>query len=151
MIDLSINEASGQLQDLMPLLLMGDESEEMIGHYLHRGIVFTGSHAGSIVAVCVVTIEPDEWIEIKNLAVEPHMRRKGIGRAMLKYVETSFPKRKYKLGTGETPSTLRFYQACGYTYAYRIPDFFTLNYPHPIIEEGVTLKDMVYLTKCTGL
>lgn len=51
------------------------------------------------------------------------------------------------VGTGDSVSTMTFYQRCGFTYAYTIPDFFTLYYDHPIIEEGHLLKDMVYFTK----
>lgn len=39
---------------------------------------------------------------------------------------------------------MTFCQRCGFTYAYTIPDFFTLHYDLPIIEEGHLLKDMVY-------
>lgn len=39
---------------------------------------------------------------------------------------------------------MTFCQRYGFTYAYTIPDFFTLHYDHPIIEEGHLLKDMVY-------
>ena len=145
--DLTITEMQSGFGSIMPLLLMGDESEEMIDCYINRGVVYTAVRNGATVAVCVVTEEPDGWVEIKNLAVVPHMRRKGIGHAMLVHVESQFPDRKYRLGTGETPSTLRFYESCGYRYAYRIADFFTDNYKHPIVEEGVRLKDMLYLTK----
>lgn len=131
----------------MPLLLIGDESEEMIGKYLPVGKVFVGMIGCLEVAVCVATVEPDGWIEIKNLAVVYEMRRKGIGKAMLRHVESVFKGKKFRLGTGETPSTLKFYQSCGYSICGVVPDFFTLNYDHPIIEEGVRLKDMIYLMK----
>lgn len=44
-------------------------------------------------------------------------------------------------------SMLAFYGHCGFTYSHRIPDFFLKNYPHPIIEDGILLKDMIYLQK----
>lgn len=37
--------------------------------------------------------------------------------------------------------------SCGYSYSHRIAGFFTDNYPGPIIEDGVRLKDMLYLSK----
>ena len=52
-----------------------------------------------------------------------------------------------QLGTGEVPSTLAFYRACGFVPFDRIPDFFTRNYPQPIVEEGILLRDMVYLRR----
>lgn len=69
---------------------------------------------------------------------------------MLEYIEHLNSGKTIILGTGETPSTLSFYQACGYTYSHRIPNFFTANYDHPIIEDGIMLKDMVYLCKKIG-
>lgn len=132
---------------LMPLLLIGDESETMINRYLGRGRVFTGEISGQTVCVCVVTEESGGMVEIKNLAVTVPWRRHGIGRAMLRHVESLYAGRTLCLGTGETPSTLRFYHNCGYRFSHRVADFFTRNYPAPIIEEGVTLRDMIYLTK----
>ncbi|MCM1094581.1 MAG: bifunctional GrpB family protein/GNAT family N-acetyltransferase [Lachnospiraceae bacterium] len=145
--ELKIDQVSSGIERLMPLLLIGDESEEMIGKYLPDSIVFVGMIGCMEIAVCAAMVEPDGWIEIKNLAVAPEMRRRGIGKAMLSHVESVFKGKKFRLGTGETPSTLRFYQSCGYSVCGVVPDFFTLNYDHPIIEEGVRLKDMIYLMK----
>lgn len=71
----------------------------------------------------------------------------GFGRRMLEHVEKLNTNKSIILGTGETPSTLRFYEKCGYRYSHRVPDFFTNNYSNPIIEEGVLLRDMIYLKK----
>lgn len=133
----------------MPLLLLGDESPSMIARYLYDGRLFIATRSGHNRAIAVIlTINrPDGAIEIKNLAVAPHMRRRGIGRAMLSHIAALYPDRTLTLGTGATPSTLRFYRSSGFTEAYVIPDFFTLNYDHPIIEEGVTLRHMIYLTR----
>lgn len=131
----------------MPLLLIGDESESMIARYLGVGTLYAGMAGGVPVAVCVtVELSPDR-VEVKNLAVRADMRRKGIGRLMLRHVEETNPGKEIILGTGETPSTLRFYSSCGYEYSHSVPGFFTENYPEPIIEEGVRLRDMIYLRK----
>lgn len=56
---------------------------------------------------------------------------------------------KYRVlqaGTGEVPSTMGFYQRCGFTLSHRVKDFF-LQYDHPIVEDGVQLKDMVYFQR----
>lgn len=134
----------------MPLLLIGDESEEMIGKYLPSARIFVASEGELDIAICAVIEDENDWIEIKNLAVIPSKRRQGIGHKMLAHVESLYPGSKFRLGTGETPSTLRFYESCGYRYSHRIHDFFTDNYPEPIIEEGVTLKDMIYLVNRVG-
>lgn len=131
----------------LPLLLIGDESEIMIDRYLDSATLYVGLFNGKPIAVCVtINIDPDT-VEIKNLAIEDKYRRHGYGHRMLEYAESQHSNKKIILGTGETPSTLRFYKSCGYSYSHRIPNFFTDNYPNPIIEEGVTLCDMIYLEK----
>lgn len=143
----TIAEVDNDKKQYLPLLLTGDESETMIDRYLDSGILYVGLFNGKPIAVCVtVSLDPDT-VEIKNLAVKAEYRRHGYGRRMLEYVESQHSNKKIILGTGETPSTLRFYKSCGYSYSHRIPDFFTDNYPAPIIEEGVTLRDMIYLGK----
>ena len=51
----------------MPLLLEGDEQEDMVRRYLWRGRLYAGYEAGALVAVCVVTEEDGSTVEIKNL------------------------------------------------------------------------------------
>ena len=146
---LEIQEITTDKKRFLKLLLIGDEQEDMIDHYINRCRLFIGYINDIPVACCAITIEPKQLVEIKNLAVLPEYRHRGIGRSMLEYSETLFTGMTFQLGTGETPSTLRFYLNCGYTYSHSIPDFFTTNYNHPIIEEGVILKDMIYLRKKT--
>ena len=144
---MAIRKVDDGKRDFIDLLLIGDESEDMIMKYLDRGNLYVGSMDNKDVAV-IVTVEKDNGsVEIKNLAVDAAFRLRGIGRKMLEYVEKLYSGNKIILGTGETPSTLRFYLSCGYRYSHRIPNFFTDNYPNPIVEEGVTLRDMVYLYK----
>lgn len=51
------------------------------------------------------------------------------------------------VGTGDSVATVSFYKSCGFTYSHTIPDFFTQNYDHIIIEDGKILKDMLYFKK----
>lgn len=135
----------------LPLLLIGDESEKMILKYLDKGRLFVGKMEKRTVAVCVVIIVNQNTVEIKNLAVEPDYQKHGLGHRMLSFIESEYIGKTIILGTGETPSTLQFYKSAGYSYSHKIPNFFTDNYPEPIIEEGITLKDMIYLKKQSPL
>lgn len=146
----TIIETYSNKKQYLPLLIMGDESESMIDRYLDSGSLYVGLLNGKPIAVCVIVNLDSDTVEIKNLAVETEYRRYGYGRRMLEYVESQHPNIRIILGTGETPSTLRFYKSCGYFYSHRIPNFFTDNYPTPIIEEGITLCDMIYLEKKTS-
>lgn len=141
-----ITEVVGDKKQYLPLLLIGDESESMIDRYIDQGILYVGFIDNEPVAVCV-TIGNGAEVEVKNLAVLPEFRCHGCGRVMLQHVEQLNRESTIILGTGETPSTLRFYNSCGYVYSHRIPNFFTDNYAYPIIEEGITLRDMIYLKK----
>lgn len=145
--ELRISPVTGDLRPYMPLLLAGDESEAMIARYIGRATLYAGHIGGRVAAVCAVTDEGPDVVEVKNLAVGADMRRHGIGRAMLAHVEELNRGKTIRLGTGETPSTLRFYHGCGYRETHRVAGFFTRNYDHPIVEEGVTLRDMIYLSK----
>ena len=69
-------------RNFLPLLLLGDEQEDMIDRYLDRGVL-TALYDGGLRAVCVVTEEAPGVFEIKNLAVEPAFHRRGYGRAMV--------------------------------------------------------------------
>lgn len=133
----------------LPLLLLGDEQEEMIDRYLDRGVLYALEDAGRTLAVCVVTDEGGGVLEVKNLAVAPDCRRQGCGRRLLDFLAGRY-RGQYRLlqvGTGESPLTLPFYEACGFAYSHRIPGFFTEHYDHPIVEAGVLLTDMVYLRR----
>ena len=145
--ELDIRRIEGDRRQFLDLLLIGDESEEMIELYLDRGKLYVAFLKDEAIAVCVTTREGDGLVEIKNLAVAAGYRRRGVARHLLDCVERLNPGCIFQLGTGETPSTLRFYHNCGYRYSHRIERFFTDNYPASIVEEGVTLRDMVYLVK----
>lgn len=145
---MNIHKVTEQKRRYMDLLLIGDEQENMIERYLEGGDLFVGSVDGKAVAVCMAEVIGDGKVEIKNIAVHPDYRRRGYGRSLLNHVEEQYAgAEEFLLGTGETPSTLEFYRRCGYSYSHRIHGFFTAFYDHPIVEEGVTLCDMIYLKK----
>ena len=139
---------SDSKRDFLPLLLLGDEQEDMIGRYLDRGALWALYDGGVLRAVCVVTEEGGGEFEIKNLAVAPESQRRGYGRAMVEHVVRQCRGRGTRLlvGTGDSPLTVPFYESCGFRESHRVKDFFTENYDHPIYEAGRRLTDMVYFS-----
>ena len=132
----------------LPLLLLGDEQESMIDRYLEEGALYIWKEGEETAGVCVVADQGNGVLELKNIAVAPRFQRRGIGRAMIEALAKRY-RGSYRVllaGTGEAPATLGFYQHCGFTYSHRVKDFF-LQYDHPIVEEGVQLKDMVYFQR----
>ena len=132
----------------MELLFLADEQEDMIDRYLDRGTMFVLEDSG-VKAECVVTDEGNGVLEIKNIAVAPESQRKGYGQLLIQFVERQCRDQFHTLqvGTGDSPLTMPFYQACGFVESHRVKNFFTDHYDHPIIECGVQLVDMVYLKK----
>lgn len=93
-------------RDFLPLLLLGDEQEDMIDRYLDRGTLLA-LYDGGLRAVCVVTKEAPGVFEIKNLAVEPAFQRQGYGRAMVRHVAGACRTAggtRLLVGTGTVPS-----------------------------------------------
>lgn len=130
------------------LLLLADEQESMIERYLDKGIMYVLDDDG-IKAEIVVCDEDNSTLEIKNLAVEWKFKRQGYGKKLVDFICEQY-KGKYntlRVGTGDSPITVPFYEKCGFHRSHVVKDFFTENYDHPIYECGIQLVDMVYFTK----
>ena len=135
-------------KQFLDLLLLADEQESMIDKYLERGDLFA-LYDGGLKSVCVVTQESKDVCELKNIATYKKWHGKGYGTKLLKHI-FSYYKGIYTtmlVGTGDSPWILRFYEKNGFTISHRIKNFFTDNYNHPMFENGIQLKDMVYLSK----
>lgn len=147
---MNVKKVSDNKKQYLDLLLLADEQESMIDRYLERGEMFVLEDDG-IKAVCVVTDEGNGICELKNIAVAPEAQRQGYGKRLINYLIDYYSEKYAQMivGTGDVPSVLGFYKSCGFEYSHRIENFFTDNYDHPIVEEGVLLKDMVYLRQNT--
>jgi len=139
-------------KEYMSLLLLADEQEDMIDRYLDRGDMYVLQENGKALASIVVTHEGEGMLEIKNLAVLPALQRLGYGRKMIDYVEARYRSAYHTLlvGTGDSPLTIPFYERCGFHRSHAVKDFFIDHYDHPIIEDGIQLRDMIYLKKTIG-
>ena len=145
---MEIREIKEDKKIYIELLLLADEEEKMVDKYLDRGQMFVLDDEG-IKAECVVTQEGDNVIEIKNIAVYPKYQKKGYGKKLIEFIETKYKNdfEIIRVGTGDSKLTIPFYENCGFRRSYCIKDFFVNNYENPIYEDGIRLKDMVYLEK----
>lgn len=138
----------GDKIDFTELLLLADEDLKMIEKYLYRGDMFALYDDG-LKSICVVTRESENVCELKNIATYEKWHGKGYGSKLLAHVFAQY-KGEFStmlVGTGDVPWIIQFYQKNGFRISHRIKNFFTDNYDHPMFENGVQLKDMVYLTK----
>lgn len=142
------SESKVQYRDL---LLLADEDWTMVMRYLPEASVYVLTEDGDKTprALIALVAVDGTTIEVKALAVHPVFQRQGYGRRMLDFaVELARGKaQRLLVGTGDTPTTLPFYERCGFTRCGVIPHFFRDHYPHPIVEAGVILDDMVLLER----
>ena len=144
---MEIMEVRENKKKYMDLLILADEDEKMIDRYIERGSMYVLDDNG-IKAECVVTDE-DGVLEIKNIAVAPEYQKMGYGRRLIDFVESKYKDRYtvMRVGTGDSPLTVPFYERLGFKRAYVIKNFFADNYERQIIEAGVRLTDMICLEK----
>jgi len=143
-----VEKITDNKKQYLDLLLLADEQENMIDRYLANGDMFA-LYDDDLKTVCVVVAIDRETCELKNIATYEKYKGKGYGRALINFI-FDFYKNDYKtmfVGTGETPTILSFYKSCGFEKSYRVKNFFTDNYDHPIFEGDIQLVDMIYLKK----
>lgn len=131
----------------MELLLLADESPQMIESYIHRGDVFVLLEDHSLRSIAVVTDEGNGIFELKNLATVPAFQNQGFGRQLVAYIISKYRPfgKVLQVGTGRFTRTVEFYKKCGFVESHVLENFFLKHYDHAIIEDGVHLKDMQYL------
>jgi len=135
-------------KQFIELLLLADESEDMIDKYLERGELFA-LYDDDLKSVCVVTEESADVCELKNIATYEKWHGMGYGSKLIQYV-SDYYKNKYRkmiVGTGDVPKSISFYEKNGFSISHRAENFFTDNYEHLMFEDGIQLVDMVYLKK----
>jgi len=145
---MKIEKITDNKKQYLDLLLLADEQENMIDKYLPDGDLFA-LYDNDLKSVCVVVPTDSETCELKNIATYEKYQGKGYGRALINFI-INFYKSNYKtmlVGTGETPAILSFYESCGFEISYRVKNFFTDNYDHPIFEGDIQLVDMIYLKR----
>lgn len=145
---MEIREIKENKKQFLPLLLLADEEEAMIDSYIENGTMYVLDDGG-VKAECIVLDAGNRILEIKNIAVQSDYQGKGYGKALIDFIIERY-KGQYsvlQVGTGDSPKTVPFYQKCGFVYSHTIPNFFADNYTQSIYEDGVLLRDMIYLKR----
>ena len=145
---MKIKKITENKKQFLDLLLLADEQENMIDKYLDSGDLFA-LYDNDLKSVCVVVPIDSVTCELKNIATYEKYQGKGYGKTLINFI-SDFYKDNYKtmrVGTGEISWILSFYENCGFEKTYRVKNFFTDNYAHPIFDGEVQLVDMIYLKK----
>ncbi len=145
---MKIIEVKENKKQYLDLLLLADEQEDMVDRYLDKGKMYILDDGG-VKCECVITDEGNGVLELKNIATVPAFQRKGYAKALIDFLVKEY-RGQYSIlqvGTGDSPLTIPFYEACGFARSHIIRNFFTENYNHPIFECGVPLVDMIYLKR----
>ncbi len=133
---------------LRDLLLLADEQWSCVERYLARADVYALlDNVGVTVAELALTDEGNGVAEVQNLAVDLNHQRQGLGRKLLAYALRRCRGRftRLRVRTGDSPLTVPFYKACGFTPVDREEGAILARYDHPIFEAGVQLTDVVVL------
>lgn len=135
-------------EDYFEWLLLADEQKELVEAYLYQGDMWALEEDG-VKTVSIVIFKDEQTCELKNLATLPSHQGHGYGKKMIQFLFSYYqPSYQYmEVGTGDSPKTIPFYEKCGFKRDHIIPNFFLDHYDHPIIEDGMILKDMIYLKK----
>ncbi len=143
----TLEKIESSRERFMPLLLEADEAEVVVRAYIDEGDLYAVMSDAVEVGV-VLFIRDGDDLEIKNLALAPEHRGRGIGTAVLG-AATDLARRtgasRLIVGTSDsTPGTIRFYERAGFR-RYGVREGFFDAYPEPIWTDGVRARDMVML------
>ena len=108
---MKIREVNENKKQFIALLLLADEQENMIDHYLEKGTMYV-LEDGNVKAECVVTDEDNGILEIKNIAVDPQNQGQGYGKALIDFLSSKYADEYsiLQVGTGDSPLTVPFYE-----------------------------------------
>lgn len=132
----------------MDLLLEADPSTEKIAGYLPRSRCFRATRQDEVIGSYVLLPLGEDVYELMNIAVAPPHQGRGIGTPLLQHAiatARAAGARRLELGTGTFGYQLAFYQRAGFRATGVVRDFFTMNYPEPIHEDGIQHRDMLRL------
>lgn len=146
---MEIQQITENKQKYMDMLLIADPQEDMVEKYLDDGEMFVLIEDCEIRTICVVKLLNNRKCELKNLATRMEDRGKGYAKYMIHYLCEHYSNScdTMYVGTGNCTKTIEFYEKCGFMNSHIVANFFLDNYREPIYEDGIRLRDMIYLKK----
>ncbi|MFN1217365.1 GNAT family N-acetyltransferase [Chryseobacterium kwangjuense] len=131
------------------LLLLADETAAAIDRYIFDSVIYILNDGADDIAVLALYPNSETELEIKNIAVTEKYRNQGIGSILInksKEIALGSGYTILSVGTSDTGfQQIRFYEKNGFIKKGIRKDFFTENYPFPIYENGLQMRDMIIL------
>lgn len=150
MEDFTFHQLNSDSEIPYHLLLLADETKEAINQYIFNSEIYLLHDGTENIAVMALYRKSDTELEIKNVAVIESYRSKGIGSILMNKAKEIAKENHYKILTVGTSDTgfqqIRFYEKNGFIRSGMLKDFFIKNYPDPIYENGLQMRDMVVLS-----
>lgn len=133
------------------LLLLADESMDLILEYLDGGECFIYKEDSEILGCYVVKKVNENRVELFNIAVNENNQGVGIGKKLLLHLFDYAKRCGYKeivVGTGNAGiGQIAFYQKAGFRMLEIDHGFFERNYSNKIYENGILCRDMIRFLK----
>lgn len=142
-----IEKIVDHIKDFLPLLLLADD-EEHINHYIEKAesyVLFNDDKQP--IGICLVADKEENVVEIENFGILEDFQGKGYGKKLLKSICEKYSDKKIILGTDDVSGNVQFYEKSGFTVEKIIPNYFVEHYSEPIYENGLQLRDKVYLAR----
>jgi len=133
------------------LLLLADETEDAIEKYIYDSDIYTVLTKDNLSPIGVFALYKinDSKVEIKNIAILESFRGQDMGSFLIVKIKEIAIRQNYKeiiVGTADVAiKEIQFYEKNGFKKYDVKKNFFIENYPEPIIENGIMLKDMIML------
>lgn len=143
---------TGPRSELRALFAMAEDSDAQLDSYLDAGEVLVAVAGRQVVGhLQLVDAADADQSEIKNMAVEPAHRHRGIGRALIRAaVELAQGRNRSTVAVATAAAdidNLRFYQRAGFRMRAVERDVFTAaaGYSPQTSIDGIDLRDRVWL------
>ncbi|QQK78172.1 GNAT family N-acetyltransferase [Salicibibacter cibarius] len=125
---------------------MADESKQVVSEYIYEGDMYSIEDNGDVVGVALFTFPSSGTVELKNVALSPNCRGKGIGREALNQFFSLYQEKQYEwmiVGTANSSiGNFAFYQKAGFRFSTIKRGFFN-KYDEMIYENGIQAVDMI--------
>jgi ribosomal protein S18 acetylase RimI-like enzyme len=138
--------------ELIPLLLLADDSESQVRSYYQQGELFVlRADDGEVMGMALAIPESNRDVELKAVAVAPELHGRGVGQRMMALVLAELRLAGVRHVTVGTSSSgigqLAFYQKIGFRLWKIERDFFSdeRGYVAGIEENGIPLRDLVWM------